>query len=61
MGSFQIFVKCKNHGLLIVHFCTSNPSLEAPLEMLFQMVSCFAEVKIFDFWPKTMDYSQAFF
>ena len=25
------------------------------------MVSFFAEVKIFRFWPKTMDYSQAFF
>ena len=24
------------------------------------MVSFFAEVKIFNFWPKTMDYSQAF-
>ena len=25
------------------------------------MVSFFAEVKIFRFWPKTMDYSQVFF
>ena len=24
------------------------------------MVSCFAEVKIFRFWPKTMDYNKAF-
>ena len=28
--------------------------------MLFPMVSFFAEVKIFQFCPKTMDYSQAF-
>ena len=28
--------------------------------MLFQTVSFLAEVKIFSFWPKTMDYSQAF-
>ena len=26
----------------------------------FHMVSFLAEVKIFSFWPKTMDYSQAF-
>ena len=25
------------------------------------MVSFFAEVKIFRFWPKTMDYNKAFF
>ena len=31
-----------------------------PLEMLFHMVSFLAEVKIFNFWPETMDYSQAF-
>ena len=34
----------------------------AALEVLFLMVSFFAEVEIFRFWPKTMDYtySQAF-
>ena len=32
----------------------------APLEMPFLIVSFFTEVKIFRFWPKTMDYSQAF-
>ena len=31
----------------------------APLEMLFPMESFFAEVKIFRFWPKTMDYNKA--
>ena len=31
-----------------------------PLEMLFLMGSFFAEVKIFRFWPKTMDYSPLF-
>ena len=28
--------------------------------MCFRLVSVFTEVKIFNFWPKTMDYSQAF-
>ena len=32
----------------------------APLEMLFPMVSSFAEIEIFSFRPKTMDYSKAF-
>ena len=31
-----------------------------PLEMCFSMALFFAKVKIFRFWPKTMDYSQAF-
>ena len=31
-----------------------------PLEMPFHMVSFFAKVKIFRFWPKTMDYNKAF-
>ena len=31
-----------------------------PLELPFQMVSFLAEVKIFRFWPKTMDYNKAF-
>ena len=49
---------------------TRNSSLEgavklkfapfAPLEMPFPMVSFFVDVKFFRFWPKTMDYSQAF-
>ena len=30
----------------------------APLELCFFMASFFAKVKIFSFWPKTMDYSQ---
>ena len=29
----------------------------APLEMLFLMVSTLTKVKIFRFWPKTMDYN----
>ena len=32
----------------------------APLEILIQMVSLFAEFGSISFWPKTMDYSQAF-
>ena len=35
-------------------------SPSAPLEMYFSLVSFSAKVKIFSFWPKTMDYSQAF-
>ena len=31
-----------------------------PLEMPFHMVSFLAKVKIFRFWPKTMDYNKAF-
>ena len=31
-----------------------------PLEMPFHMVSFLAEVKLFSFWPKTMDYNKAF-
>ena len=31
-----------------------------PLEMLFPLVSFFAEVKISRFWPKTMAYNKAF-
>ena len=32
----------------------------APLEMLFPIVSLLAKVKMFRFWPKTMDYNKAF-
>ena len=32
----------------------------APLEMCFCMIAFLAEVKNFNFWPKTMDYSKAF-
>ena len=32
----------------------------APLQMYFSLVSFLGKVKIFSFWPKTMDYSQAF-
>ena len=32
----------------------------APLDIPFPTVFFFVEVKIFNFWPKTMDYSQAF-
>ena len=35
-------------------------SPSAPLQMCFSLVSFLAKVKIFSFWPKTMDYSQAF-
>ena len=38
----------------------SNLRHSVPLEMPFHMVSFFAEVKIFRFWPKTMDYNKAF-
>ena len=31
-----------------------------PLEMPFPMISFFARIKIFRFWPKTMDYNKAF-
>ena len=31
-----------------------------PLEMPFDMVSFLAKVKIFIFWPKTMDYNKVF-
>ena len=31
-----------------------------PLEMPFHMVSFFGKVEFFRFWPKTMDYNQAF-
>ena len=31
------------------------------LEMLFLMISCFAKIEIFPFWPKTMDYSPRYF
>ena len=37
-----------------------NFSPPAPLEMYFSLVSFLAKVKIFSFWPKTVDYSQAF-
>ena len=32
----------------------------APLEILFHLISVLAKVKFFRFWPKIMDYSQAF-
>ena len=32
----------------------------APLDVLFCLVSVSAKVNFFSFWPKTMDYSQAF-
>ena len=35
-------------------------SSSAPLQMYFSLESFLAKVKIFRFWPKTMDYSQAF-
>ena len=35
-------------------------SSSAPLQMYFSLESFLAKVKIFSFWPKTMDYSQAF-
>ena len=33
-------------------------SSSAPLQMYFSLVSFLPKVKIFSFWPKTMDYSQ---
>ena len=30
------------------------------LEMLFLMVSLFAEIASFSFWPKSLDYNKAF-
>ena len=49
-----------------VSLCTHNSSLEgptkltfvhaAPIDIYFCVVSFFAKVKIFIFWPKTMDY-----
>ena len=32
----------------------------APLEMLFPMVSLFAEIASISFWLKSLDYSKAF-
>ena len=37
-----------------------NLHYSAPLEMLFPMVSLFAEFGSISFWPKTVDCSQAF-
>ena len=36
-------------------------SHSARLEVCYCLVSFFAEVKIFNFWPKTMDYSPWFY
>ena len=50
-------------GLFTLHWKvlrSSNLHHSAPLEMLFLMVSFFAEVKIFRLWQKTMDYNKAF-
>ena len=33
----------------------------AHLVVFYCLESCFAKVKIFRFWPKTMDYNKAFF
>ena len=51
----------------LLSFGTHNSSLDsamewklrhsAPLEMLFPLASLLDKVKIFRFWPKTMDYS----
>ena len=38
-----------------------NLNQNAPLEMLFLMEPLFDKVKIFQFWPKTMDYSPWFY
>ena len=45
----------QSEGNMKLKFCHS-----VPLEICIIMTSFFAEVKIFNFWPKTMDYSQAF-
>ena len=42
-------------GAMKLKFCHS-----VPLEMCYCLVLFFAEVKIFRFWPKTMDYNKAF-
>ena len=34
--------------------------ISVPLEMCYCLVLFFAAVKIFQFWPKTMDYNKAF-
>ena len=39
---------------------SGNLRRSVPLEMLIDMLSFFAEVKTVRFWPKTMDYNQAF-
>ena len=53
--------------LLVMHNASSlegatklNLHHYAPLEVPFPMVSFLARIKFFSFWPKTMDYSQAF-
>ena len=53
-----------------ISLCAHNSSLEGamelkfvhsvPLEVPFPMASFFAGIKLFRFWPKTMDYSKVF-
>ena len=53
---------CKLCGPFTPHWkvpASSNLRHSVPIEVLFRLVSLFAEVKIFSFWTKTMDYSQA--
>ena len=57
------FTHCYLSALITPHWKvlrSRNLRHSAPLEMLFPMVSLFAKVKIFRFWPKTMDYNKAF-
>ena len=67
------FIHCGDdlyHARTLAIVGTRNSSLEgamklkfapfSPLEMPFPMISCFAKVIIFRFWPKTMDYNKAF-
>ena len=58
------FTHCYLSALITPHWkvlWSSNLRYSAPFEMLFPLVSLSAKVKIFRFWPKTMDYSPWFF
>ena len=69
---FRFWLKTMDYSQAFwsISFRIHNSSLEGamklnlhqsdPLEMPFLMVSFFVEIKLFSFWPKTMDYSQAF-
>ena len=57
------FTHCYLSALITPHWKvlrSRNLRRSVPLEMPFHMVSFLAKVKIFRFWPKTMDYNKAF-
>ena len=63
VGPVLHVVHCCISVLITPHWkvlLSSNLRHSVPLEMPFHMVSFFAKLKIFRFWPKTMDYNKAF-